>query len=255
MKSCYELPQIVSARTERAVRPSREASSHLHRTTIVHPRRRRSRTRQAVHQYLALHQFAAANQLFMMANDFGLDYDRIRYAVDTELSAAGRMPGPGLAAGPCLLKDTMQLAAFNNNNFTLGHASMMINEGLPALHGVSPRARIRPVGDDGRDPRDGIQSGVGRHPFEPLLQTEASPALPGRTSPLHRPVRQRRRRTCGRSHEVLAEADLIVIGAPHRRYADIAVDVPVVDVWNLRVGNGERMRRRASRSSSPLQRG
>ena len=41
------------------------------------------------------------------------------------------MPGAGLAAGPCLLKDTMQLAAFNNNNFTLGHASMMINEGLP----------------------------------------------------------------------------------------------------------------------------
>ena len=25
----------------------------------------------------------------------------------------------------------MQLAAFNNNNFQLGHASMMINEGLP----------------------------------------------------------------------------------------------------------------------------
>jgi UDP-N-acetyl-D-mannosaminuronic acid dehydrogenase len=25
----------------------------------------------------------------------------------------------------------MQLAAFNNNNFTLGRASMMINEGCP----------------------------------------------------------------------------------------------------------------------------
>ncbi len=25
----------------------------------------------------------------------------------------------------------MQLAAFNNNNFTLGHAAMMVNEGLP----------------------------------------------------------------------------------------------------------------------------
>ena len=25
----------------------------------------------------------------------------------------------------------MQLAAFNNNNFTLGHASMMMNEGMP----------------------------------------------------------------------------------------------------------------------------
>jgi UDP-N-acetyl-D-mannosaminuronic acid dehydrogenase len=25
----------------------------------------------------------------------------------------------------------MQLAAFNNNNFFLGHAAMMVNEGLP----------------------------------------------------------------------------------------------------------------------------
>ena len=31
----------------------------------------------------------------------------------------------------------MQLAAFNNNNFALGHASMMINEGLP-LYLVAP---------------------------------------------------------------------------------------------------------------------
>ena len=54
------------------------------------------------------------------------------------------MPGAGFAAGPCLLKDTMQLAAFNNNNFMLGHASMMVNEGLP-LYLVSPdREALRP---------------------------------------------------------------------------------------------------------------
>ena len=39
------------------------------------------------------------------------------------------MPGPGFAAGPCLVKDTMQLAAFSHNNFVLGHAAMLINEG------------------------------------------------------------------------------------------------------------------------------
>ena len=75
--------------------------------------------------------FAAANQLYMIANDFGLDFERIRAALVHDYPRAADMPGPGLAAGPCLLKDTMQLAAFNNNNFTLGHASMMINEGLP----------------------------------------------------------------------------------------------------------------------------
>ena len=75
--------------------------------------------------------FAAANQLFMMANDFGLDYERIRRAVVEDYPRAADLPGPGFAAGPCLLKDTMQLAAFNNNNFALGQASMQINEGLP----------------------------------------------------------------------------------------------------------------------------
>ena len=44
--------------------------------------------------------------------------------------AAG-LPKPGFAAGPCLLKDTQQLVAFNNNEFLLGSAAININEGLP----------------------------------------------------------------------------------------------------------------------------
>src|SRR6187399_3778433 len=76
-------------------------------------------------------QFAAANQLFMIANDFGVDFARIRSALKQDYPRLAGMPGPGLAAGPCLLKDTMQLAAFNNNNFTLGHSAMLINEGQP----------------------------------------------------------------------------------------------------------------------------
>ncbi|EQD32751.1 nucleotide sugar dehydrogenase, partial [mine drainage metagenome] len=75
--------------------------------------------------------FATANQLYMIANDFGLDYDRIRTALAHNYPRAQDLPGAGLAAGPCLLKDTMQLAAFNNNQFTLGHSAMLINEGLP----------------------------------------------------------------------------------------------------------------------------
>src|SRR6476619_7037532 len=67
----------------------------------------------------------------MIANDYGLDYERIRSALAEDYPRAKDLPRAGFAAGPCLLKDTMQLAAFNNNNFVLGHASMMVNEGLP----------------------------------------------------------------------------------------------------------------------------
>ena len=52
-------------------------------------------------------------------------------AIRQDYPRAADMPGAGFAAGPCLLKDTMQLAAFNQNKFVLGHSAMLINEGLP----------------------------------------------------------------------------------------------------------------------------
>ncbi len=37
--------------------------------------------------------------------------------------------------------------------------------------------------------------------------------------------------------EVVANSDLLIIGAPHQVYRDLSVDLPVVDVWNL-LGKG-----------------
>jgi UDP-N-acetyl-D-mannosaminuronic acid dehydrogenase len=36
---------------------------------------------------------------------------------------------------------------------------------------------------------------------------------------------------------VLNRSDLVVIGAPHRAYAELEITQPVIDIWNLR-GNG-----------------
>jgi UDP-N-acetyl-D-mannosaminuronic acid dehydrogenase len=41
------------------------------------------------------------------------------------------IPLAGFTAGPCLLKDTMQLSSFYDHKFSLGHTAMLINEGLP----------------------------------------------------------------------------------------------------------------------------
>ena len=76
-------------------------------------------------------QFAVANQFFMLAEDHGLDYQKIYTAMCDDYPRMQDLPRPGFAAGPCLFKDTMQLAAFSNNNFFLGHSAMLVNEGLP----------------------------------------------------------------------------------------------------------------------------
>src|SRR5260370_4211403 len=75
--------------------------------------------------------FAIANQFFQIAHRSGVDYDRVLNAVRQDYPRAADLPGPGFAAGPCLLKDTMQLSAFTPDRFPMGQAAMQINERLP----------------------------------------------------------------------------------------------------------------------------
>jgi UDP-N-acetyl-D-mannosaminuronic acid dehydrogenase len=232
------LPQIVSGRTERAVRRAEDLFGTI-APSIIHLDVEEAELAKLFANTWRYIQFAAANQLFMIANDFGLDFGRIRDALKQDYPRLAGMPGPGLAAGPCLLKDTMQLAAFNNNNFTLGHASMMINEGLP-LYMVSrleqqydlTEMTVGILGMAFKAESDDTRSSLS-YKLKRLLRFRAARVLCTDPYAQHDP-------DLWPLAEVLDEADLIVIATPHRQYVDIEVDVPVVDVWNL-LGNGERV--------------
>jgi UDP-N-acetyl-D-mannosaminuronic acid dehydrogenase len=233
-----DLPQIVSARTEPAAKRAEALFAGIAKS-IVRLEVEEAELAKLFTNTWRYVKFAAANQLYMIANDFGLDFSRIRDAITFDYPRAADLPGAGLAAGPCLLKDTMQLAAFNKNNFTLGHASMMINEGLP-MYIVDRLERqydlasmtVGILGTSFKAESDDIRSSLS-YKLKRLLRIKSAKLLctdpyvtvdPGLV-PLE---------------EVLANADLLVIATPHRVYADIEVEVPVVDIWNLR-GFGDRV--------------
>jgi UDP-N-acetyl-D-mannosaminuronic acid dehydrogenase len=179
--------------------------------------------------------FAAANQFFVIANDFGLDFERVRHAITFEYPRAADMPSAGFAAGPCLLKDTMQLAAFNNNNFTLGHASMMMNEGLP-LYVVSRIERrfdlensvVGILGMAFKAESDDVRSSLS-YKLKRILRFKAARVLCAdpyvTTDPDLLPL-----------DDVVAQSDLLVIGAPHAAYASLETEKPVIDIWNVLKG-------------------
>ncbi len=233
-----ELPQIVSCRNDLGAKRAAELFGHL-TDTIVRLEVEEAELAKLFTNTWRYIKFAAANQLYMIANDFGLDFERIRAAVMQDYPRAADMPGPGLAAGPCLLKDTMQIAAFNNNNFTLGHASMTINEGLPLYlvarleqqHDLSAMT-VGILGMAFKAESDDIRSSLS-YKLKRLLKFKAARVFCTDPYVQH-------------DHElwpldyVLAESDILIIAAPHQRYAELDYQVPVVDIWNL-LGQGVRV--------------
>nr|WP_308129011.1 nucleotide sugar dehydrogenase [Actinoplanes polyasparticus] len=230
MTELFELPQIVAARTPQAL----ERAEKLFRTltdSIVRLEPEEAELAKLFTNTWRYLKFAAANQFWMMANDFGLDFARIRHAVTFDYPRADDLPMPGFAAGPCLLKDTMQLAAFNRNNFVLGHSAMLINEGLPLylVSRLEDRFDLSELtvgilgmafkgGSD--DSRDSLA-----YKLRKILTLKARETLC--TDPF---VRDDRFLPLD---EVLKRADLLIIAAPHPQYADLETDTPLIDMWGL----------------------
>ena len=67
----------------------------------------------------------------MMCKNQDLDFFKIRNFMMDGYKRNTGIPKAGFTAGPCLLKDTMQLSSFYKHNFPLCHSAMYINEGLP----------------------------------------------------------------------------------------------------------------------------
>ena len=76
-------------------------------------------------------QFSIANYFYQITTQKNLDFYKIYEAITYNYPRAKDFPAAGFAAGPCLHKDTMQVVAYSNNSFFMGHAAMLVNEGLP----------------------------------------------------------------------------------------------------------------------------
>ena len=119
IRELRELPQIVSGCSPEAIERATALFS-LIAPQIVHLEVEEAELAKLFSNAWRYIQFAAANQFYMMAESIGVDFNRVRQAMVDGYGRAASLPSAGFAAGPCLLKDTMQLAAFNINSFPLG---------------------------------------------------------------------------------------------------------------------------------------
>ena len=232
IKELKELPQIVAGLSEKAV----EEASKLF--GILTPKIIKASMGEAelvklfsnAWRYI---QFAIANQFYMISHNFGVDYDKVRYAMKEGYERASTLPGAGFAAGPCLLKDTMQLSAFNSNNFLLGHAAMMINEGMPSfivedlrkkydlsntkvgILGMAFKADI----DDIRDSLSFKLGKILRFHGAKVFYSDEYAKNPNFVS----------------KEELIRQSEVIIVAVPHSAYKGMEIpnNKEVVDLWNV----------------------
>ena len=130
LRELHDLPQIISGSDSQAVLIARRVFSAIAKD-IVELGMTEAELAKLYTNCWRYIRFAVANQFYMIATEKGLDFDRIRSAMMYNYPRAADFPAAGFAAGPCLFKDTMQLAAYNRQNFAIGHAAMLINETMP----------------------------------------------------------------------------------------------------------------------------
>jgi UDP-N-acetyl-D-mannosaminuronic acid dehydrogenase len=223
------LPQIISAFEPVALAKAREIFSQIAPAIIELEPLEAELAKLFTNSWRYLN-FAASNQFYMLAESYGLDFYRIYNAVTQEYPRMRSFARAGFAAGPCLLKDTLQLSAFSSNNFFLGHAAMLVNEGLPNFivsqlrsEGLS-KSTVAILGMAFKGDSDDNRSSLS-YKLKKLLQVEARNVLctdPLIIDPRFVPL-----------EEAVERADVIILGAPHSAYRDLQFPAGkrVVDVW------------------------
>jgi len=232
IKELHEMPQIVSGTSKEA---EQEAVALFQRiapeVVVIKPLEAEfAKLFSNAYRYI---EFAATNQFYMIAKTAGADYHAITQAMKHNYPRAKTLPRPGFAAGPCLFKDTMQLAAFARNQFGLGHAAMQVNEGF-VLQLVEDLRRIYDIANmtvgllgmafkaEVDDTRASLSYKLKRN-----LQMFAREVLTTdpfvKTDPAILPLDQ-----------VVKRSDILILCTPHSVYADADLkNKPVVDVWGF----------------------
>jgi UDP-N-acetyl-D-mannosaminuronic acid dehydrogenase len=233
MEELRSLPQIIASFNDETLLEASELFQSLTAQTIpLKPiEAELAKLYTNVWRYL---QFAVSNQFYQIAAQNNLDFYKIYDAATKDYPRIKGFAKAGFAAGPCLFKDTMQLAAFANNSFFLGHAAMLINEGLPnfIVQKLKEKNDLKTkiVGilgmafkGDSDDSRESLS-----YKLKKVLTIEAGQVLC--CDPFVKDD------TLVPQDLLIEKSDIIILGAPHSEYKKLKLNLEsktIVDVWNF----------------------
>ena len=232
IKEIREIPQIIGAFNQKAFTKALKIFSKISKKVVKATPLEAELSKLFCNAYRYI-EFSISNQFYLISEAAGIDFKEIYKIMKKDYSRASNIPSAGFSAGPCLFKDTMQLASFFKNEFSLGQQAMLVNEGLVlslsekiAENFDISKLNIGLLGmafkADSDDIRDSLSYKLKKKleiDAKKVLTTDPYVKIDENLMPLN---------------EVINKSNLLILCAPHKSYKKINLKgKPVIDVWGF----------------------
>jgi UDP-N-acetyl-D-mannosaminuronic acid dehydrogenase len=229
LEEISSLPQIVSAFDEKSFRAACKLFARIAPAIIRLAPLEAELAKLMTNAWRYL-EFAIANQFYIIAESNGVDFHKIFEAMRYEYPRSRGYKSPGFTAGPCLFKDTMQLASYFEHQFYLGHSAMLVNEGL-AMFAVKRAGELLGGLKNKTIGLLGMSFKAGNDDTRESLSFRVKKTLEfqGASVIFHDPyVAGGVPLSC-----LVTRADALILCTPHAEYARLKTNKPVVDIWGF----------------------
>jgi len=227
-----KLPQLVSGKSKKAIVESgrlfRKVCKKIIYTEVIEA----ELIKLFSNAYRYIH-FSISNQFYMICQNQNLNFFKIRDIMREGYMRNANIPPSGFTAGPCLLKDTMQLSSFYNHKFLLGHSALSINEGIPKfiINKLNEKYNLKKktvgvLGLTFKSETDDIRDSLAIKLLK-LLKSMKIKTLQSDEFYKNKDNIDKR--------DLIKKSDIIILSTPHQAYKKLKIgkNKILIDVWGL----------------------
>ena len=227
-----KLPQLVSGKSKKAILESGKLFKTICKKIIYTEVIEAELIKLFSNAYRYIN-FAISNQFYMICQNQNLNFFKIRNIMREGYMRNANIPESGFTAGPCLLKDTMQLSSFYNHRFKLGHAAMSVNEGIPIfiIKELQKKFDLRKktvgvLGLTFKAETDDIRDSLSIKLVK-LLELK-------KIKTLQSDEFYKNKKNISKN-DLVKKSDIIILATPHKAYKRLKIkkNKTVVDIWGL----------------------
>ena len=226
-----KLPQIVSAKNTKSLLESKKLFSKICKKILIAEVKEAEMCKlfSNANRYI---NFSIANQFYSICKKHNMNYSRVREIMMYGYERNFNLLKAGFTAGPCLLKDTMQLNSFFKNNFKIGHSAMQVNEGMINIV-IDDIKKIKNykkkkygiLGITFKAETDDIRDSLSLKLYNKLKKMKLK---------INFSDEYYKNKMNFNKNELIKKSNVLIIGAPHKAYSRLKIPKSkiLIDIWD-----------------------